>query len=92
MKIKAPRCHQIFNNNKKTYWVKVYYSLNYWHILGSKAASIFMPNILLIDFQDLCILFMSPVSPVFRTVVTVSIGLKNMLKVGTSILKYWTSI
>ena len=30
--------------------------------------------------------FMSPVSPVFHTEATVSIGLKNVLRVGTSIL------
>ena len=31
---------------------------------------------------------MSPVSPVFHTVATVSIGLKNMIRVGTYILEY----
>ena len=36
--------------------------------------------------------FMSPVSPVFHTVVTVSIGLKHLFRMGTSILNYWTSI
>ena len=33
-------------------------------------------------------LCMSPVSPVFHTAVTVSIGLKHMFRMGTSILKY----
>ena len=35
---------------------------------------------------------MSPVSPVFHTAVTVSIGLKNMLWVGTSILNFFSTI
>ena len=36
--------------------------------------------------------FMSPVSPVFHAVVTVSSGLKNMFRVETSIQKYQMSI
>ena len=35
---------------------------------------------------------MSPVSPVFYTVVTVSIGLKNVLRVRASILQYYMSM
>ena len=31
-----------------------------------------------------CCVFMSPVSPVLYTVVTVNIGLKNLFRVGTS--------
>ena len=34
---------------------------------------------------DLFTLPMSPVPPVFHTIVTVNIGLKNVLRVGTSI-------
>ena len=36
--------------------------------------------------SEIVSLFMSPVSPVFYTEATVSIGLKNVLRVGTSIL------
>ena len=35
---------------------------------------------------------MSPVSPVFHPEATVSIGLKKVLRVGTSILQFWTDI
>ena len=37
-------------------------------------------------------LLMSPVSPVFHTEATVSIGLKNVFRVGTAILQYCTRL
>ena len=54
--------------------------------LGSRAESV-TPNCVN-NSPKFYRIYMSPVSPVFHTVVTVSIGLKNVSRVRASILQY----